>query len=76
MDHNYLALLKTDHTPLVNAGIYVIEPSLLSTVKPSTYLDMPNLLSNAQSQVYAYQFAQFTNTGLMSVDRIPSTSIY
>jgi len=30
----------------VNAGIYVLEPKLISAIDGSTYLDMPNLLEN------------------------------
>ena len=29
---------------LVNAGIYVIDPSIVQTIKPNEYLDMPDLL--------------------------------
>lgn len=34
---------------LVNAGIYVLDPSLLQLVKPHTFMDMPNLILSAKS---------------------------
>lgn len=39
---------KPNIRQLINAGIYVIDPKLLSIVEPDTFLDMPNLLTTAQ----------------------------
>ena len=38
---------KPTKTYFVNAGIYVLNPALISRVKPGEYLDMPTLLSAA-----------------------------
>jgi len=40
---------KPTYTHLVNAGIYVINPELLSLLQPHQYIDMPNLLKAAQN---------------------------
>ena len=40
---------KPSYNHLVNAGVYIIDPSLLSFIEKEQYTDMPNLLKKAQS---------------------------
>lgn len=48
-EHIYLKTIheKPSRSCLVNAGIYIVNPSLLSHLSKNTYMDMPNLLLKA-----------------------------
>ena len=39
---------KPSYRKLINAGIYVLNPNLISLIKSEEYLDMPNLLINSK----------------------------
>ena len=41
---------KPTYRELVNAGVYVIDPILISLLKPKEATDMPTLIRNAQQQ--------------------------
>jgi len=43
---------KPTYRHLVNAGVYVIDPSLLNLLEPQQFTDMPNLLQAAQATGY------------------------
>ena len=38
---------KPSYRKLINAGIYVLNPNLISLIKSEEYLDMPNLFEEA-----------------------------
>lgn len=39
---------KPQYSYLINAGIYIINPEILSLIKPNSYMDMPDLISKAK----------------------------
>lgn len=39
---------KPTYKYFANAGVYIIDPSLLRSIQPKTYIDMPTLLENTQ----------------------------
>jgi NDP-sugar pyrophosphorylase family protein len=38
---------KPTHSSLVNAGLYVIEKDIISTLKPNEYIDMTGIIDTA-----------------------------
>ncbi len=55
-------LEKPDQTILINAGIYVINPSVLDLIPPETRLDMPTLINQAivgEKRVGSFPLSEF-----------------
>ena len=51
---------KPIHRYHVNAGIYVVEPSLISSVEVNEYIDMPTLLErNIEQKVHLFPFHDY-----------------
>lgn len=64
VENNGTELLAMTEKPIhryrVNAGIYVVEPSLIAKVKSNEYIDMPTLLEkNMDHKVHLFTFHEY-----------------
>ena len=58
---------KPKHQFFVNAGIYVLEPDILSMIPVDTYFEMPDLFRTLIEQERTRPCSPFVNTGWISV---------